>query len=86
MAKRERELRPGSETCECESCLRWFSTTANFDRHREGRYDDDSRRCLTNAEMEAKGMFERGGVWRRLPAQNDAYVAARRSGAIAKDE
>ena len=62
-------LRQGSSTCMCPTCGRFFSTTANFDRHREGPYDDDSRRCLSPREMEAKGMFERGDVWRQLPPE-----------------
>lgn len=79
-------LRLGSEQCECPTCKRFFSTTANFDRHREGDYGDDSRRCLSPDEMVAKGMFERGEVWRQLPAQNSAYVATRRAGATVEDE
>lgn len=56
-----RELPLGSEMCECPTCHLFFSTTRNFDRHQIGPYHDNSRRCLTPQEMEAKGMFERRG-------------------------
>lgn len=65
--KRTRELRLGSEMCECPTCGRFFSTTANFDRHRIGAFDDDSRRCLSPAEMTAKGLVEKSGVWKQNP-------------------
>lgn len=38
---------------ECTGCGEVFAGDASFDRHRVGRYGDDSRRCLTVAEMEA---------------------------------
>lgn len=68
-------LWPGSQTCECPTCGRFFSTTSNFDRHREGRFDDDSRHCLTADEMIAKGLVERDGVWRQPGPQRAIYGA-----------
>lgn len=66
-------LWPGGETCECAACGRFFSTTSNFDRHRAGSHDDNTRRCLTADELTAKGMFERNGVWKQLPAERRVY-------------
>lgn len=74
-------LWPGSQTCECPTCGRFFSTTANFDRHREGDYGNDTRRCLSADEMTAKGMFERDGVWKQLPSGNPRYGETALSGA-----
>lgn len=66
-------LWPGGETCECSACGRFFSTTSNFDRHRVGGHDDNTRRCLTPDEMIAKGLFDRGGVWKQLPPERRVY-------------
>lgn len=71
-----RQLPLGSEMCECPTCHLFFSTTANFDRHRIGPYHDNSRRCLTPQEMEAKGMVERRGVWRQQPPKKPFIRAA----------
>lgn len=65
----EEMLHPGSERCMCAECGRYFSTTRNFDRHRifidKDVQDWDRRRCLTPAEMKAKGLIEKDGVWKQ---------------------
>ncbi len=52
----------GSSRCECAECGQFFSTTSNFERHRAGLYDT-GRRCLTPADIQAKGLIRKRGVW-----------------------
>jgi hypothetical protein len=48
---------------QCPGCLEYFNTTAGFERHRTGSYEN-RRRCLTAAEIEAKGMIKNEhGFW-----------------------
>jgi hypothetical protein len=50
----------------CDGCLRVFSGESAFDRHREGRFEPDERRCLSPLEMAPKGLFRKeSGVWGR---------------------
>ncbi len=62
MKTRTPKLWHGGERCECSVCHQFFSTTANFDAHRQGPYDGE-RRCLSPAEIAAKGYIEKDGVW-----------------------
>lgn len=57
---------------QCPTCGTYFNSTHAFDTHRTGKYGKkvgdgtylpSSRRCLTHAEMEEKGMFESNGWW-----------------------
>lgn len=69
--------------CRCEPCgLRFYSMTA-FDMHRTGSYasgrDKHTRRCLTTAEMRAKGMaLSDKNVWNS--GQFGARLKARLAG------
>jgi hypothetical protein len=54
--------------CQCAECKCFFSGTTGFDFHRIGPHDGQ-RRCMTPAELEAKGYIERDGVWRRNQAR-----------------
>jgi hypothetical protein len=50
---------------QCPSCGAFFNSTGAFDAHRT-RVDPAEqfpRRCLTLAEMRAKGMQQRGSFW-----------------------
>lgn len=48
----------------CTACHATFSGTTAGDKHREGDYFPDTRRCLSADEMRAKGMARNGrGVW-----------------------
>lgn len=47
-------LRLVGQRCQCTACGEGFNRVSTFDRHRVGEFDVD-RRCLTTAEMEAKG-------------------------------
>jgi hypothetical protein len=47
-------LRPGTGVCECAGCGERFKSVTSFDRHRTG--PQDARRCLSPAEMRARGM------------------------------
>ena len=55
------------DRCRCagppyNGCGEYFNSTYSFDLHRTG--DPDSRRCLTVAEMEARGMSRNAaGFW-----------------------
>lgn len=48
----------GTNRCQCSGCDRYFSSVGSFDKHRrEGR-------CLTEAEMLARGMLVNArGYW-----------------------
>ena len=59
--------------CECTACGRLFGSLSAFDRHRVGKYRDQSRRCMTEAEMaishlasDARGVYRdaSGGRYR----------------------
>lgn len=48
---------------QCQGCKRYFNSNTAFDMHRTGQHGVD-RRCMTTAEMEAKGMILRSsGFW-----------------------
>ena len=47
----------------CRACGQLFNSVAAFDKHRTGHFGKD-RRCMTEAEMQAKGMAINGrGRW-----------------------
>lgn len=49
---------------QCPTCLEFFNTNSGFDKHRTGDHTHGKRRCLSVAEMEAKGMkLNAGGFW-----------------------
>jgi hypothetical protein len=49
---------------QCQGCKAYFNSTFAFDKHREGRFWDGSRMCLTADEMTAKGMSKNAaGFW-----------------------
>jgi hypothetical protein len=48
----------------CRACNQLFASTYSFDCHRAGTYRPLTRKCLTHAEMRAKGMtVNRFGFW-----------------------
>lgn len=55
-----------------DGCCETFASNHAFDRHRTGKYDPPSRRCLTVQELEAKGWTRTGkyNAW-RTPAPNN---------------
>jgi hypothetical protein len=57
----------GSTWCGCVGCGQGFGGVTLFDQHRRDTNNPDApRRCLTPAEMEAKGWRgDRRGLWRR---------------------
>ena len=69
------ELKNGTNYCECTACGLFFGGVSTFDQHRvfmdkdaKGKYIEDweRRRCLTVAEMEAKGWRpDENGFWGR---------------------
>lgn len=63
---------------QCQGCKEYFNSTAAFDKHRAGQHGVD-RRCLTPAEMLAKGMAQNSaGFWVGEP-MTDAACAARQN-------
>jgi len=52
--------------CECMACGKVFGSITGFDKHRVGRYSfDNTRRCLSDKELIAKGLHKNpDGVWR----------------------
>lgn len=61
--------------CECRACNLFFGSEDLFNRHRTGSYAQPgelkgNRRCLTPAEMEARGWFRSArGFWIRKPRE-----------------
>lgn len=56
--------------CQCTACLEVFNSESTFDRHRVGPFESPEapakRRCLTPAEMTAKGwLHNAAGFWIR---------------------
>ena len=50
----------------CESCEKGFRSLSAFDMHRTGEYRrrNHTRRCLSTAEMQARGMrLADNGAW-----------------------
>jgi hypothetical protein len=59
-------MRLTGSRCRCQSCGELFNSVSVFDRHRVGPWTDRgaARRCLTVAEMEARGWLRRvAGFW-----------------------
>jgi hypothetical protein len=51
------------DRCLCRACGEFFNSTFMFDKHRRGKYPG-GRRCLTPAELEAKGhVRNEAGFW-----------------------
>lgn len=68
--------------CQCPTCNEYFNGVAGFDAHRIGPYDD-TRRCLTVAEMIEHGWYRnRAGFW---VTDSKPQRAARHSAAGAQD-
>lgn len=61
-------FRLASSRCRCAGCGAYFNSGTTFDGHRVGPYapinQPSSRRCLTAAELSAKGwLLNRSGFW-----------------------
>ena len=48
---------------QCPTCGLYFKSNAAFDKHRTGRIDNGTRRCMTEVEMHAAGMGINAGGW-----------------------
>jgi hypothetical protein len=56
------KLPVGSGRARCTVCGLYFGSVAGFDKHRTG--EPDARRCMTEAQMRAKGMVVNDkGFW-----------------------
>jgi len=63
----------GQSTCECGACHRYFTTTANFDKHRAGEYGG-GQYCNDPADV---GLVQRAnGAWGG-PPMSEAQKQAR---------
>lgn len=59
---------PRGSQCLCRECLQLFRSERPFNRHRVGEYEPDTRRCLTEIELRAKGYVQNSaGVWAFAP-------------------
>lgn len=70
--------------CQCAACGQFFSRVRVFDRHRVGPYgkkgESCGRRCLTSAEMAARGWHVNAdGLW-VMDAMGDAGKSRLRGG------
>lgn len=78
------EKRLTGSRCMCRGCGEYFNSTTVFDRHRVGPFAPinrpNTRRCLTAAEMTAKGWLLNGaGFW--ITAKRPAATVTARAGA-----
>lgn len=65
--------------CRCPACGEHFNSVSTFDRHRVGAYT--ARRCLTVAEMTARGWnLNAGGFWMTPNHRRLAFAYRRISG------
>ena len=63
---------------QCPSCLEYFNSNTGFDSHRTGSHTNFKRRCLTVAEIEAKGMkLNPQGFWTFPVSEKDAERMAK---------
>ena len=53
--------------CGCIGCDKVFGSLWAFDKHRTGKFDFDTRRCLTAEELKKLGFTKKDGVWRTAP-------------------
>lgn len=62
---------------QCRSCGEYFNSNAAFDKHRAGTYTPNTRHCLSQDEMKAKGMVIGGdGFWRGSEMPKGIYQGA----------
>ena len=60
----DEKLGYATDHCLCGACGEYFNSTYGFDQHRIGTYGDGSRRCLSPAELRAKGWSHNArGLW-----------------------
>ena len=70
------DLPIGTGVCACTLCGRTFRSVSGFDAHRTGTYDPPARRCLTETEMDAKGMVRTStGRWVEKAMPQSAILA-----------
>ena len=71
-------MKLNGDRCQCQSCARYFNSTAAFEAHRVTVEPSPNyrRRCMTDAELTAAGYLPNAaGFWRQpMPAD----VLARR--------
>ena len=69
MSSHKQPLPVGSMINQCPTCRSLFTGMDTFDRHRTGAFGEplNPRRCMTNAEMIAKGLQQptHSGLWSR---------------------
>lgn len=65
---------------QCPSCGEFFNSTTAFAMHRTGEFGKD-RRCLTVAQMAAKGMCQNeAGFWMTKPMSPTVRLLVERAG------
>lgn len=70
------------DRCQCPTCKLYFTTTRNFDKHRVGKYTDQSRRCVHPSEV---GLVQRpDGFWSMPPNPRRSLSSRARSGDLAE--
>ncbi len=52
---------------QCGKCGQIFAGVAAFDEHRTGSFTQNTRRCLSVREMQARGMIRNDKGWWSLP-------------------
>ena len=59
--------------CMCTACGNYFNSTAAFDKHRWGDYDD--RHCYTEEQMFDRGMALSGTGWWLTAKRDDSSLS-----------
>lgn len=77
------KLTPGTDKCRCAACGQYFKSSGTFTYHRVGNWENQgaNRRCLTVAEMQAKGwLLNETGHWIREKRDASAIGRLRPAG------
>jgi len=73
------------DRCQCTVCGELFNSTHAFDKHRTGTYSPLARRCLTVAEMTARGMSRNAAAFWIVSAMPILRFGTRETAAIGTD-
>ena len=62
---------------QCGGCQKTFSTVEAFDLHRTGSFSKRTRHCLSEEDMQAKGMTQNTKGWWMAPQRGKRNPWAR---------
>lgn len=56
---------------QCGACREYFARNSGHAKHRVGSFSEDTRRCLSVPEMEARGFTRAAGGFWRMPSRGE---------------